>query len=169
MLGSDDVGGLGYLLDVALDGKYHAAQEVQNTADGLLVGVLKVQHHGALCQQVIADAGYIPYRRVEGLTLPEPTTKMLYTAVGTSGVMKPDETADYYYQCNSVPDSFTAEGLDEAVAAFIADAEAELALLDMEEMQNFVRSRFPWGYASEDIVVRKTLIKLLYECDLHHR
>jgi len=109
-------------------------------------------------QQVIADAGYIPYRRVEGLTLPEPTTKMLYTAVGTSGVMKPDETADYYYQCNSVPDSFTAEGLDEAVAAFIADAEAELALLDMEEMQNFVRSRFPWGYASEDIVVRKTLI-----------
>jgi len=109
-------------------------------------------------QQVIADAGYIPYRQVEGLTLPESTTKTLYTAVGTSGVMKPDEIADYYFECNSVPDFFAAEGLNEAIAAFIADAEAELAALDKEEMKNFVKSRFQWGFASEDIVIRKTLV-----------
>ncbi|MBQ3258765.1 MAG: substrate-binding domain-containing protein, partial [Oscillospiraceae bacterium] len=109
-------------------------------------------------QQMIADAGFIPYRRVEGLTLPESTTKMLYTAVGTSGVMKPDEMADYYFECNSVPESFTAEGLNEAIAAFIADAEAELAALDKEEMKSFVKSRFQWGFASEDVVIRKTLI-----------
>ena len=109
-------------------------------------------------QQVIADAGFIPYRRVEGLTLPESTTKMLYTAVGTSGVMKPDEMADCYFECNSVPESFAAEALNEAVAAFIAEAEAELAALDKEEMKSFVKSRFAWGFASEDVVIRKTLI-----------
>ena len=109
-------------------------------------------------QQVIANAGYIPYRQVEGLTLPESTTKTLYTAVGTSGVRMPDEMEDYYYQCNSVPESFTAEGLNEAVAAFIADAETELSRHDAEEMRNFVKSRFQWGFASEKIVTKKTLI-----------
>ena len=48
---------------------------------------------------MIADAGYIPYRQVDGLTLPEATTKTLYTATATSRIAKPETSADYYYHC----------------------------------------------------------------------
>lgn len=81
-------------------------------------------------QQVIANAGYIPYRRVEGLTLPEPTVGTLYTAAATSGIAKPAVTADKYYQCNIVPDTFLTPGLDAAIAAFIAGAQEELSVYD---------------------------------------
>ncbi len=92
-------------------------------------------------QQVVANAGYIPYRRVEGLTLPEQTTRTLYTAAGTSGIKQSEETADYYYQCRKVPKTFAAEGLDEAVQAFVTEAEAYFGGIDQEKVQSFIQSR----------------------------
>jgi len=92
-------------------------------------------------QQVITNAGYIPYRRVDGLTLPEPTTRQLYMATGTSGITQPEETADYYYQCRVIPKTFAVESLDEAVQDFISEAEAYFSQVDQEKMQSFINSR----------------------------
>lgn len=49
-------------------------------------------------QQVVTDAGYVPYRKVEGLTLPDPTSRELYTAEASSEIKKPDMAEDHYYQ-----------------------------------------------------------------------
>lgn len=109
-------------------------------------------------QQVIANAGYVPYRKVEGLTLPEPTTKTLYTATATSGIKQPEKTADHYYQCNIVPDTFVTAGLDEAIAAFISDAKRELAQVDKAEMQTFIKLRNAYVWWDEEVYIKTTLI-----------
>jgi len=107
-------------------------------------------------QQVIANAGYIPYRQVDGLTLPEATAKTLYNAAGTSGIEMPEKMADYYYRCNQVPESFSAAGLDEKIQTFISESTAVLSQINEEEAKAFIKSRAPYGYGPE-IVTRKTL------------
>ncbi len=107
-------------------------------------------------QQVIADAGYIPYRQVEGLTLPEATTKTLYTASATSGIAQPESAADYYYQCNQYVDIFTDTVMNEKVQDFITTATNELSQHDETEIKEFINSRAPYGYGPE-IVTRSTL------------
>ena len=108
-------------------------------------------------QQVIADAGYIPYRRVEGLTLPESTLRELYSGVGSSGIPQPETMADYYYDCPDLPVSYTADGLDEKLEAFIAEATDELLQIDESEIRAFLDSRVNYGYCL-DLVTRKELI-----------
>ncbi|MBE6551300.1 MAG: hypothetical protein E7665_04110 [Ruminococcaceae bacterium] len=92
-------------------------------------------------QQVIANAGYVPYRKVEGLTLPEVTTGELYSAEASSGIKKPEKTADYYYTCYGEKYDFSVEGLNEAVEAFFEEAEKELSSVDRAGMQEFLKAR----------------------------
>lgn len=112
-------------------------------------------------QQVIADAGYIPYRRVDGLTLPEPTTKVLYSASATSGIAKPDDAADYYYDCYKTPGSFTTAGLDKKIQAFIDEATDELSGIDETEIKSFVDSRAEYlsgSWSDLKLLTRKKLV-----------
>ncbi|MBQ7922099.1 MAG: substrate-binding domain-containing protein, partial [Clostridia bacterium] len=106
-------------------------------------------------QQVIADAGYIPYRKVEGLTLNETTGKVLYTVEATSGIAKPETMADYYFNAG-IPESFKMEGLNEKIEVFITEATNELSLVDKARMKAFVEARAPYGF-DPDIVTRKNL------------
>ncbi len=93
-------------------------------------------------QQVVANAGYVPYRKVEGLTLPEAAAKTLYNAKATSGIKKPEETADYYYYLSvESTDNYTAEGLNEAVEAFFTEAENEFSQIDKSKIQEFLKAR----------------------------
>ncbi len=108
-------------------------------------------------QQVVADAGYIPYRSVDGLTLPEATTKTLYSTAATSGISKPEETADYYYVCRRNVDNFTAVGLSEKVQSFIDEATNELSKVDKEKMREFIKTRDMLPY-TQDIITYKELI-----------
>lgn len=107
-------------------------------------------------QQVIANAGYIPYRKVEGLTIGEQTDKILYTAEAASGIAKPETMADYYFYAY-IPDSFTAEGLNEKITAFITEATNELSQIDEEKIRAFVDSRAPYG-AEPELVTHKNLM-----------
>ena len=119
-------------------------------------------------QQVIAGAGYVPYRRVAGLTLAERTASALYEAVGT-GKARDWETADYEYVCRSavrVIDQNEMDGImpeigndevyypnltfdcaiadDEVrgkVLAFLNGACAEMMDADMARCEAFVRAR----------------------------
>ena len=59
IVGSDDIGRNGNLLDLALVGISHTGQEVQQTTGDLLIGRLQIQHHGALLTQMLCDLGYI--------------------------------------------------------------------------------------------------------------
>lgn len=108
-------------------------------------------------QQVIANAGYVPYRPIAGMTLPEPTVKKLYMAESTSGISHPEEPADYYYQCNTVPDTFPTAGLNEAVQAFISEAAEELLQIDEDTVRAYVSNRAPYGFGL-DFHTNKTLI-----------
>ena len=92
-------------------------------------------------QQVIANAGYVPYRKVEGLTLPDVSAKKLYTAVGTSGIQKPEIAADYYYECRKRDYTFTDDALNKKVSDFIAKATEELSAIDKEKKDAFIKSR----------------------------
>ena len=107
-------------------------------------------------QQVVADAGYIPYRKADGITLPEAAERTLYNERATSGIAKPEVTADYYYECRSLP-SFTAPGLNEKVQGFIDDAEAELSSIDKADVQSFADSRMGYGFV-QDIATRTELV-----------
>ena len=108
-------------------------------------------------QQVIADAGYVPYRKVEGLTLPEAATKTLYSAVATSGITKPEEAADYYYACRRIPDNFTVAGLGEKVQSFITEASNELSKVDKTKMREFAVLRSEYSYI-QDVTTHTELI-----------
>ncbi len=92
-------------------------------------------------QQVIANAGYVPYRKVDGLTLPDASAKKLYTAVGTSGIEKPSTSADYYYECRKRGYTFTDDTLNKKVNDFIAKATEELSAIDKEKKDTFIKSR----------------------------
>ncbi len=108
-------------------------------------------------QQVIADAGYIPYRKVDGLTLPESTGKTLYTSLGTSGIAKPETVADCYYQCKAwSSNSFTIEGLDQQIEDFITKATDELSKIDKDKMQEFLDSRS--AYCDTTILTEKKIL-----------
>lgn len=100
-------------------------------------------------QQVIADAGYIPYRRVEGLTLPEASVRSMYRAVGTSGIERPKRSADYYYQCMRIPTSYTTRELNEKVQDFIDEATARLSQADEAKRQAFYKSRNAYEISGE--------------------
>lgn len=108
-------------------------------------------------QQVIASAGYVPYRPIDGLTLPEPTEKRLYMAESTSGIRQLEEPADYYYQCNTVPDTFLTPGLNDSVQAFISEATEELQQIDEDTVRAYVSNRAPYGFGL-DFHTKKTLI-----------
>ena len=108
-------------------------------------------------QQVIADAGYIPYRQVEGLTLPEATTKTLYTAAATSGIPKPETTADYYYHYRQYSGIFTDPAFDQKVQDFISAAKDELSQYDEAEIKEFTLSRAEYCYGPE-IVTNYSLV-----------
>lgn len=100
-------------------------------------------------QQVIANAGYIPYRQVEGLTLPESTTKTLYTAIATSGTTKPESAADYYYHCRQYAGIFTDSAFNKKVQDFITAATDELSQYDEAEIKEFTLSRAEYCYGPE--------------------
>lgn len=107
-------------------------------------------------QQVVANAGYIPYRKVDGLTLPEATAKTLYNEKASSGIPMPETAADYRYECIKLP-KFTVKGLDETVQNFIDEAMAELSAIDKAEVQAFADSRMGEGYI-QDLATRTELI-----------
>ncbi len=92
-------------------------------------------------QQVIADAGYVPYRKVDGLTLPDGSAKKLYTAVGTSGIEQPMIAADYYYECRKRGYTFTDDTLNKKVSDFIVKATEELSAIDKDKKDTFLKSR----------------------------
>jgi len=100
-------------------------------------------------QQVVANAGYVPYRKVDGLTLPTETAKKLYTAVGTSGIVVPEVAADYYYEVDSligysgelIEGVCLDESFMEKVAAFVEDAKRELNSVDKEKVNAHVKER----------------------------
>ena len=100
-------------------------------------------------QQVIADAGYIPYRQVDGLTLPESTTKTLYTAKATSGIAKPEVSADYYYHCRQYVGIFADTAFDKKVQNFVTAATDELSQYDEAEIKQFLKSRAEYCYGPE--------------------
>lgn len=100
-------------------------------------------------QQVIANAGYIPYRQVKGLTLPESTTKTLYTAIATSGTTKPESAADYYYHCRQYAGIFTDFDFNKKVQDFITVAKDELSQYDEAEIKEFTLSRAEYCYGPE--------------------
>lgn len=108
-------------------------------------------------QRTLAAAGYIPYRRVDGLTLPDSTMRTPYIAVGDSGISQPEETADYAYQCYRIPDSFPTDGLDEKIQSFLAEAADELLQIDEKEMREFIFSRSEYAVGPE-LVTRKKLV-----------
>lgn len=108
-------------------------------------------------QQVIADAGYIPYRKVDGLTLPEATTKTLYTAAATSGIPKPETTADYYYHYRQYSGIFTDPAFDQKIQDFISAAKDELSQYDEAEIKEFTLSRAEYCYGPE-IVTNYSLV-----------
>lgn len=146
------VNGVEPSLDTLADGSYpllgynyavFSAEEPENSSVRALVKWIQSD----VGQQVIAEAGYIPYRQVDGLTLPEPAAKTLYMAEASSGIPQPETMADYCYQCNRVPESFTTSGLDEKVQNFITQAEAELKQIDEEKMRAYLSGRVPYGYS----------------------
>ena len=100
-------------------------------------------------QQVIANAGYIPYRQVDGLTLPEATTKTLYTANATSEIAKPETSADYYYHCRQYDGIFTDTAFEKKVQDFITAAKDELSQYDEAEIKEFTLSRAEYCYGPE--------------------
>ena len=108
-------------------------------------------------QQVIADAGYIPYRQVDGLTLPEATTKTLYTATATSRIAKPETSADYYYHCRQYDGIFTDTAFEKKVQDFITAAKDELSQYDEAEIKEFTLSRAEYCYGPE-IVTNYSLV-----------
>ena len=55
IVGGHDVGGQGHFLDGALVGVGHAGEEVDEAAGNDLVGLLQVEHHGALLPQMVGD------------------------------------------------------------------------------------------------------------------
>ena len=55
MIGRNDVGAGGDLLDLALAGVGNAGQEVDEAAGDGLVGLLQIEDHGALIPQMIGD------------------------------------------------------------------------------------------------------------------
>ena len=92
-------------------------------------------------QQVISDAGYVPYRKVDGITLPNAALKKMYTAIGTSGIEQPMIAADYYYECRKRGYTFTDDTLNKKVSDFIAKATEELSAIDKEKKYTFIKSR----------------------------
>ena len=107
-------------------------------------------------QQVVANARYIPYRKVDGLTLPDATTKTLYNAKATSGIAMPKEAVDYRYECRELP-KFTVKGLDKKVQSFIDEAVDELSQIDKTKMREFIKIRDMIPY-TQDIITHKELI-----------
>jgi len=102
-------------------------------------------------QQVVTDAGYVPYRKVEGLTLPDPTNKILYTAEASSGIEKTSEISDYYYQTYTYEkkyesaadisyklDMFTSDTLNRKVNDFIRNSADELSYYDEEAYVSYL-------------------------------
>jgi len=109
-------------------------------------------------QQVIADAGYVPYRKVEGLTLPDASAKKLYTAVGTSGIEKPTILADYYYECRKSGYTFTDDTLNKKVSDFVAKATEELSAIDKGKKDTFIKSRNVYEMYGGDIQTSYKLV-----------
>lgn len=107
-------------------------------------------------QQVVANAGYIPYRKVDGLTLPEATSKTLYNAKATSGIAKPEAMTDYHYECRHLP-VFTDNTFNEKVQSFIASAKEELLKIDKAKVQEFSDSRSEYGYI-QDVATHTELV-----------
>lgn len=95
-------------------------------------------------QQVLANAGYVPYRQVEGLTLPDETAKKLYYSVATSNIQMPEEPADYYYYTYDVSSDFTTEALGNKVQEFVKAATAELSLINPDDVRDFNLKRFDY-------------------------
>ena len=93
-------------------------------------------------QAVIAAAGYVPYRSVEGLVLPEPSAVKLYSAVGTGRGTVSDADYCYYveYYNDEIP-VFASNELNALVAAFVDDANAELDKISDEELEQFAETR----------------------------
>lgn len=105
-------------------------------------------------QQVILDAGYIPYRAVDGLTLPDPTNAALYQATGT-GCDRPDTACDYDYLVRG-EFTLTDTALQATVDAFIAEATAEMQQIPESEICAFLDGRCNYGYTYR-LVTEKTL------------
>ena len=155
------VNGVAPSLETLADGTYpllgynyavFSADEAEDSPVRMLVNWIQSDEG----QQVVANAGYIPYRKVDGLTLPESTAKTLYNEKATSGITKPETMADYSYECKKLP-AFTVEGLDEKVQSFIDGAKAELSAIDKAEVQAFVNSRMEHGYV-QDVTTRTELV-----------
>ncbi len=93
-------------------------------------------------QQVIANAGYVPYRNVEGLTLPDMTRSPLFTALGT-GAEASD--ADYYYatkeHLTSTMPTIKDERIRKIISDYIADELERLNAISDSEIAEFTKSR----------------------------
>ncbi len=93
-------------------------------------------------QKVIAAAGYVPYRHMDGLTLPELPSPDLYTAMGTGG---PAGEADFdyemlYTQANDLP-TFADANVEKIIRDYINAEQARLDGITEAEMDTFVSGR----------------------------
>ncbi len=100
-------------------------------------------------QQVLADAGYIPYRQVDGLVLPEETCTKPYYATSTSDIEKPERVATTYYDCfmGDNIEALKLPGLENKVRDFISSAKAELSLIDPQAPTDFAETRYGTAYS----------------------
>ncbi len=93
-------------------------------------------------QKVIAAAGYVPYRHMDGLTLPEMQSPDLYTAMGTGG---PAGEVDYdyemlYIQASDLP-TFADADVEKAIRDYIHGEQARLDALTEAEIDTFLSGR----------------------------
>ncbi len=93
-------------------------------------------------QQVIAAAGYVPYRHMDGLTLPEMVSPQLYLATGT-GAPLTDTDYDYkmsYTSLDQLP-TFTNGAVDKTIRDYIAAEQARINAISDEEVEKFLSGR----------------------------
>ena len=93
-------------------------------------------------QAVVASAGYVPYRSVDGLVLPTSETDKLYNAMGTGKGTVSDADYSYYarFYDNELP-VFASDELNTLVNRFLDDANAELDKITDEELERFAKER----------------------------
>ncbi len=98
-------------------------------------------------QKVIAAAGYVPYRHMDGLTLPEMVPPKLYTATGTGG---PAGETDYdywtaFYPVTELP-TFADPDVEKVIRDYINGEQARIDAITEAEVDTFLsgrRSEYP--------------------------
>ncbi len=98
-------------------------------------------------QKVIAEAGYVPYRNIEGLTLPAGSMD-IYNAKG-SGEALGDE--DYYYELRELCEIKDSH-VNKIITDYIAAEKQRVEQIDENEIKSFLSARSEYAYDYSRIV-----------------